>query len=299
MVAVVSAMGKTTDDLIHLADSVSSVQPPREYDMLVSTGERISMSLLCMALAELGVDAASFTGQPGRHHHRQRPHPGQDPRGQGRPPARGPGGRSGPGGGRLPGRVDRARDHHAGSGRLRRHRRGPGGRPRAPTPARSTPTSPGCSPPTRGSCPTAHRINRISFEEMLEIAATGGRVLMLRSVEFARNHNVPAARAHQFHLGARHLGRRGGCRHGRGRRHRGDPRHHRGQGDRERRARPSRRGGQALPGPGRPLDQRRHDRPERLGPRHHRHLLHRAQDRPGRLGGDGAGHARTSWGPRA
>ena len=62
VVAVVSAMGKTTDDLIRLADSVSSIQPPREYDMLVSTGERISMSLLCMALAELGVDAASFTG---------------------------------------------------------------------------------------------------------------------------------------------------------------------------------------------------------------------------------------------
>ena len=46
VVAVVSAMGKTTDDLIRLADTVSSVQPPREYDMLVSTGERISMSLL-------------------------------------------------------------------------------------------------------------------------------------------------------------------------------------------------------------------------------------------------------------
>src|SRR5271155_4229817 len=39
--------------------------------------------------------------------------------------------------------------------------------------------------------PEAHRINRISFEEMLEMAATGGRVLMLRAVEFARNHNVP------------------------------------------------------------------------------------------------------------
>src|ERR1700689_5962543 len=62
VVAVVSAMGKTTDDLIHLANTVSSVQPPREYDMLVSTGERISMALLCMALADLGVDASSFTG---------------------------------------------------------------------------------------------------------------------------------------------------------------------------------------------------------------------------------------------
>ena len=128
VVAVVSAMGKTTDDLIHLANSVSSVQPPREYDMLVSTGERISMSLLCMALAELGVDAASFTGSQVGHHHRQRPHPGQDPRGQGGPPARGPGRRKGPGGGRLPGRVDRPRDHDAGPRRLRRHRRRPGRR---------------------------------------------------------------------------------------------------------------------------------------------------------------------------
>jgi len=62
VVAVVSAMGKTTDELIHLADSVSATQPPREYDMLVSTGERISMSLLVMALADLGVEGQSFTG---------------------------------------------------------------------------------------------------------------------------------------------------------------------------------------------------------------------------------------------
>src|ERR1700728_2918160 len=62
VVAVVSAMGKTTDDLIHLADTVSPNQPPREYDMLVSAGERISMALLCMALADLGVEADSFTG---------------------------------------------------------------------------------------------------------------------------------------------------------------------------------------------------------------------------------------------
>ena len=55
-------MGKTTDDLIRLANDVSSVQPPREFDMLVSSGERISASLLVMALAELGIDAMSFTG---------------------------------------------------------------------------------------------------------------------------------------------------------------------------------------------------------------------------------------------
>ena len=62
VVVVVSAMGKTTDDLVRLAGDVSSVQPEREIDMLLSSGERISMSLLCMALAELGVEAVSFTG---------------------------------------------------------------------------------------------------------------------------------------------------------------------------------------------------------------------------------------------
>src|ERR1035438_781169 len=62
VVVVVSAMGRTTDELIRLAADVSSIQPTREVDMLLSAGERISMSLLCMALAELGVDAVSYTG---------------------------------------------------------------------------------------------------------------------------------------------------------------------------------------------------------------------------------------------
>ena len=59
---MVSAMGKSTDDLLRLANEVSSTQPPRELDMLLTTGERISMALLCMALADLGIPAASFTG---------------------------------------------------------------------------------------------------------------------------------------------------------------------------------------------------------------------------------------------
>ena len=63
VVAVVSAMGKSTDDLLRLAGAVcSTTPPPREMDMLLTSGERISMSLLCMALADLGVPAASFTG---------------------------------------------------------------------------------------------------------------------------------------------------------------------------------------------------------------------------------------------
>ena len=59
---VVSAMGKTTDDLVSMAREISAKPPRRELDMLLSTGERITMSLLCMALDELGFDAVSLTG---------------------------------------------------------------------------------------------------------------------------------------------------------------------------------------------------------------------------------------------
>jgi aspartate kinase len=62
VVVVVSAMGDTTDDLIALARRVSPDPPPREMDMLLTAGERISMSLLAMAIADLGVTAKSFTG---------------------------------------------------------------------------------------------------------------------------------------------------------------------------------------------------------------------------------------------
>ncbi|UCD81040.1 MAG: aspartate kinase [Desulfobacterales bacterium] len=59
---VVSAMGKTTDELVMMARQISPKPPRREMDMLLSTGERITMSLLCMALNELGIDAVSLTG---------------------------------------------------------------------------------------------------------------------------------------------------------------------------------------------------------------------------------------------
>ena len=61
-IVVVSAMGKTTDQLIELAKQVNPDPPRREYDMLVSVGERISISLLAMALAQKGCAAISFTG---------------------------------------------------------------------------------------------------------------------------------------------------------------------------------------------------------------------------------------------
>ena len=62
VVAIVSAMGRTTDQLIQMAYQVSPTPNRRELDMLLTTGERISMSLMSMALSDLGVPAISFTG---------------------------------------------------------------------------------------------------------------------------------------------------------------------------------------------------------------------------------------------
>jgi aspartate kinase len=62
VVVVVSAMGNETDELIRLAHAVSEVRPGREMDMLITAGERKAMALLCMALHSLGVGADSFTG---------------------------------------------------------------------------------------------------------------------------------------------------------------------------------------------------------------------------------------------
>ncbi|MGH3411580.1 MAG: aspartate kinase [Marmoricola sp.] len=62
VVVVVSAMGDTTDELIDLAERVSPLPTGRELDMLLTAGERISMALLAMAIGNLGLDARSFTG---------------------------------------------------------------------------------------------------------------------------------------------------------------------------------------------------------------------------------------------
>jgi aspartate kinase len=62
VVAVVSAMGKTTNQLIEMAKGLSENPDKRELDMLLSTGERITMALLCIALNDLGIDAISLTG---------------------------------------------------------------------------------------------------------------------------------------------------------------------------------------------------------------------------------------------
>jgi aspartate kinase len=190
VVVVVSAMGKTTDSLIRLAEDVSSVQPGRELDMLLTAGERISMALVCMALAELGVAAASFTGsQAGiitdTTHTKAKI---------------------------LEVRGDRLRESVAagivpvvaGFQGVSANRDvttlGRGGSDTTAVALAASLGAERCEIYTDVSgvfsadpriVPTARRLRQVSFEEMLEIAATGGRVLALRSVEFARNHHVP------------------------------------------------------------------------------------------------------------
>lgn len=63
VVVIVSAMGDTTDDLIDLANEVSDAPPAREMDILLTAGERISMALLAMAVNDLGIEAHAYTGQ--------------------------------------------------------------------------------------------------------------------------------------------------------------------------------------------------------------------------------------------
>ena len=119
---VVSAMGDTTDELHDLAKQVSPLPPGRELDMLLTAGERISMALLAMAIANLGLEARSFTGsQAGvitdSAHGKARiidVTPGRisGALDAGRDPDRG----------RLPGRIaEQQGHHHAGPGRLGHH----------------------------------------------------------------------------------------------------------------------------------------------------------------------------------
>ena len=190
VVVVVSAMGKSTDDLLRLAHDVSTVAPPREMDMLLTSGERISMSLLCMALAEIGIEAASFTGsQAGiitdTEHTRAKI---------------------------LEIRPDRLREAIdagivpvvAGFQGVSTDRNittlGRGGSDVTAVALAGALGADVCEIYTDVTgvfsadprvVATARRLPRVSFEEMLEMAATGGRVLMLRSVEYARNHHVP------------------------------------------------------------------------------------------------------------
>ncbi len=126
VVVVVSAMGRTTDELADLARQASPAPPRRELDMLLSVGERITMSLLSMALDDAGCPAISFTGSQcgiitDTSHTDARI---LEVRGDRVRDVPGPGLHRG--GGRLPGRQPREGDHHPRPRRQRHHGRGAG-----------------------------------------------------------------------------------------------------------------------------------------------------------------------------
>ncbi len=190
VVVVVSAMGKTTDELVRLAQAVSHHPAGREMDMLLTAGERISMALLCMAIIDLGEHAVSFTGS-------QAGIVTDTVHGKAKI---------------LEIKGDRIREALAqGSVAVVAGFQGIStdkdittlGRGGSDTTAVALAAALGaevCEIYTDVSgvftadpriVPEARKLARVSFEEMLEMAATGGKVLALRSVEFARNHGVP------------------------------------------------------------------------------------------------------------
>ncbi len=190
VVVVVSAMGKSTDNLIQLANSVSRTQPGRELDMLLTTGERVSMALLCMALADLGVEAVSFTGS-------QVGIVTDNVHGKAKI---------------LEVKGDRARAALAagkvcvvaGFQGISTEREittlGRGGSDTTAVALAAALGADACEIYTDVTgvfsadpriVPQARKLPRINFDEMLEMAGAGSKVLALRSVEFASNHNVP------------------------------------------------------------------------------------------------------------
>ena len=190
VVAVVSAMGKATDNLVELARQVASNPQGREMDMLLTTGERISMSLLCMALHDVGCDAMSFTGsQVGiitdTSHTKAKI---------------------------LEIKGDRVREALAagkvavvaGFQGVSTEREittlGRGGSDTTAVALAAALKADACEIYTDVTgvfsadprlVPQARKLAELSFDEMLEMAGAGSKVLALRSVEFARNHNVP------------------------------------------------------------------------------------------------------------
>ena len=190
VVVVVSAMGDTTDELLDLAEQVVPLPSGRELDMLLTAGERISMALLAMAIRSLGIEARSYTGsQAGMVTDAQH------------------------GSARIvevsPKRVREALDDGAVAivAGFQGFNRGTGdittlGRGGSDTTAVALAAALGadvCEIYTDVDgiftadprvVPAARKLDRITSEEMLELAATGAKVLYIRAVEYARRHGV-------------------------------------------------------------------------------------------------------------
>lgn len=191
VVVVVSAMGDTTDHLMDLAQQVSPLPPGRELDMLLTAGERISMALLAMAIANLGHEAQSFTGS-------QAGVITDSVHGKARIIDVTPG--------RIRGALDRgAIAIVAGFQGVSQDSKdittlGRGGSDTTAVALAAALDADVCEIYTDVDgvftadpriVPTARRIPRISYEEMLEMAACGARVLHLRCVEYARRYTIP------------------------------------------------------------------------------------------------------------
>jgi aspartate kinase len=191
VVVVISAMGDTTDELMDLAQQVSPLPPPRELDMLLTSGERISAALLAMAIANLGYEARSFTGSQA-----------------------GVITTSAHGNARIiditPSRIEDAlAEGHvaivAGFQGVAQDTKDitTMGRGASDTTAVALAAAleadyceiytdvDGIYTADPRIVPAARQIPKISYEEMLEMAACGAKVLHLRCVEYARRYNVP------------------------------------------------------------------------------------------------------------
>ena len=187
VVVVVSAMGDTTDELLDLARQVAPVPPPRELDMLLTAGERISNALVAMAIESLGAQARSFTGSQagvittGTH-----------------------------GNAKIlavtPGRLRSALDEGqivlvAGFQGVSQDSKdvttlGRGGSDTTAAALNAAVSEiytdvDGIFTADPRIVPNARRLDTVTFEEMLEMAACGAKVLMLRCVEYARRYHVP------------------------------------------------------------------------------------------------------------
>ncbi len=190
VIVVPSAMGKSTDNLIKLANDVSSTQPGRELDMLITTGERISMALICMALADLGIEAKSFTGsQAGiitdTSHGKAKILEVKGDRVRAA---------------LADGKVCVVAGFQGISTDKEITSLGRGGSDTTAVALAATLNADSCEIYTDVTgvfsadprlVPQARKLVHVNFDEMLEMAGAGSRVLALRSVEFARNHNVP------------------------------------------------------------------------------------------------------------
>ncbi|PPG10828.1 MULTISPECIES: aspartate kinase [unclassified Rathayibacter] len=190
VVVAVSAMGDTTDDLLELAHQVTPIPAPRELDMLLSSGERISMALLAMAIKSMGFEARSFTGsQAGMITDAQH------------------------GAARIvditPVRLREALDENAvvivaGFQGFNRDTKdittlGRGGSDTTAVALAAGLGADTCEIYTDVDgvftadprvVKKARKLDRITSEEMLELAAAGAKVLHIRAVEFARRHGV-------------------------------------------------------------------------------------------------------------